>query len=62
MARSRLVVEGVVREGTTDDSSGEPSVAASPLVSARASLTCTAADRPRPRWPRPRIAPPPVLQ
>jgi hypothetical protein len=28
----------------------------------RPHVTCTAATPPRPRWPRPKLAPPPTLQ
>ena len=55
MARTRLVVLTELPEVAGFGVTPEP-------VPARATVTCTPAATARPRWPRPRLAPPPTLQ
>lgn len=59
MARPRLILDVASSPLAAELHRGPPTTGAQPV---RAHVACTASAPPRPRWPRPKVVPPPTLQ
>lgn len=61
MARPRLIL-GVSSSPLAAGRSSVPTTMGTGTQPVRAHVACTASAPPRPRWPRPKVVPPPTLQ